>query len=168
MFEFDESIDQSAKIKVIGVGGGGGNAVNTMIASEHARRRFYRGQYRCPGAAHVQGAGQDPARRPAHQGARGRRQSERRPRGRPWKTGRSWPRSLKGADMIFIAAGMGGGTGTGAAPVIAEVAREIGRADRRRRDQAVHPRRASSVWPRRKSGIKRAEEACRLPDHHPQ
>ena len=45
---------------------------------------------------------------------------------------------MKGADMVFITAGMGGGTGSGAAPVIASIAREMGCADDRRRHQALH------------------------------
>ena len=48
--------------------------------------------------------------------------------------------ALKGADMVFIAAGMGGGTGTGAAPIVAEIARELGRPDRRRGHPPLHLR----------------------------
>lgn len=125
MFEFDESIDQSAKIKVIGIGGGGGNAVNTMIDCElhgidfivantdaqalrmsKAPVKIQLGGQLTKGL----GAGADPSvGRDA--AAENREQLAE---------------VLKGADMIFIAAGLGGGTGTGAAPVIADVAKEIG------------------------------------------
>ncbi|BCG45745.1 Cell division protein FtsZ [Citrifermentans bremense] len=125
MFHFDESIDQSAKIKVIGVGGSGGNAVNTMmsvgiagvdfiVANTDAQAlRLSKAQVKIQigteltkglGAGANPNVGRDAAledRDKVHE-------------------------ALKGADMIFIAAGMGGGTGTGAAPIIAEVAREHG------------------------------------------
>jgi cell division protein FtsZ len=125
MFEFDESIDQSAKIKVIGIGGGGGNAVNTMIDSElhgidfivantdaqalrmsKAPVKIQLGGQLTKGL----GAGADP-----HVG-----------RDAAAENREQLAEVLKGADMIFIAAGLGGGTGTGAAPVIADVAKEIG------------------------------------------
>jgi len=125
MFEFDESIDQSAKIKVIGVGGGGGNAVNTMIACNVSHVEFLAANtdvqsLRTSNApvkiqlgAHLTkglGAGANPTR--------GREAA--------LEDREKLAELLKGADMIFIAAGMGGGTGTGAAPVIADVAREVG------------------------------------------
>lgn len=125
MFEFDENIDQCAKIKVIGVGGSGGNAVNTMIASQvggvdfavantdvqalrisKAPIKIQIGRQLTKGL----GAGADPTR--------GREAA--------LEDREQLAETLKGADMIFIAAGMGGGTGTGAAPVIAEVAKEVG------------------------------------------
>jgi cell division protein FtsZ len=125
MFEFDESIDQMAKIKVIGVGGSGGNAVNTMISSSvggvdfivantdaqalrnsKAPMKIQIGSLLTKGL----GAGANPT--VGREAALEDREK--------------LVESLKGADMIFIAAGMGGGTGTGAAPVIAEVAREVG------------------------------------------
>jgi cell division protein FtsZ len=125
MFEFDESIDQSAKIKVIGIGGGGGNAVNTMIDCElhgidfivantdaqalrmsKAPVKIQLGGQLTKGL----GAGADPNV--------GRDAAD--------ENREQLAEVLKGADMIFIAAGLGGGTGTGAAPVIADVAKEIG------------------------------------------
>jgi cell division protein FtsZ len=125
MFQFDENIDQSAKIKVIGVGGSGGNAVNTMIASgisgvdfivantDAQALRMSTSPIKIQLGAQLTkglGAGANPnvGREAANEDKE--KLSE----------------ALKGADMIFIAAGMGGGTGTGAAPVIAEVAREQG------------------------------------------
>jgi cell division protein FtsZ len=125
MFVFDESIDQSAKIKVIGVGGGGGNAVNTMIDCSISGVEFIAANTDAQALRNSKaptkiqlggqltkglGAGADPnVGRDAAMEDRERLAD-----------------TLTGADMIFIAAGMGGGTGTGAAPIIAEAAREAG------------------------------------------
>jgi len=125
MFEFDESIDQAAKIKVIGVGGGGGNAINTMILSHvegvefiaantdaqalksnRATMKIQLGGKLTKGL----GAGANPEI--------GREAAE--------EDRAALAQVLSGSDMVFIAAGLGGGTGTGAAPIIAEVAKEIG------------------------------------------
>lgn len=125
MFEFDESVDQVAKIKVVGVGGGGSNAVNTMIAAHidgvefmvantdaqalranQAALRVQLGAKLTKGL----GAGANPAV--------GREAAE--------EDRTRMKELLQGADMVFIAAGLGGGTGTGAAPIIAEIAKEVG------------------------------------------
>lgn len=125
MFELVDSIHQSAVIKVIGVGGGGGNAVKHMIASRvegveficantdaqalkdiDARTVLQLGNTMTKGL----GAGANPDVG---------RQAAMEDRERIAEV-------LRGADMVFIAAGMGGGTGTGGAPVVAEVARELG------------------------------------------
>lgn len=125
MFEFDENIDQSARIKVIGVGGGGGNAVNTMIKTgidgvefivantdaqalraNTATLKIQLGAKLTKGL----GAGANPeVGKEAALEDRDRIAS-----------------ILSGADMVFVAVGLGGGTGTGAAPVIAQAAREMG------------------------------------------
>jgi len=116
---------QSARIEVIGVGGGGSNAVNRMIASDlqcvgyrvlntdaqallqsAAKQRVQLGQKLTRGL----GAGGNPAI--------GQKAAE--------ESRADLAQSLQGTDLVFIAAGMGGGTGTGAAPVVAEVARECG------------------------------------------
>ena len=125
MFEFDESIDQSAKIKVIGIGGGGGNAVNTMIdcdlhgidfivANTDAQAlRMSKAPVKIQLGGQLTkglGAGANPNV--------GRDAAD--------ENRAQLAEVLKGADMVFIAAGLGGGTGTGAAPVIADVAKEIG------------------------------------------
>jgi cell division protein FtsZ len=113
--------DQSARIKVIGVGGCGNNAVNTMIEDDlqgvefiacNTDRQVLGGTM---AAIKLQlgaglGAGGDPEI--------GKREAE--------KSVDRVKEILQGADMVFIAAGMGGGTGTGAAPVIANAARELG------------------------------------------
>ena len=124
MFELTEVCNENlAKIKVIGVGGGGGNAVNTMISESLQGVDFIVANTDAQAlsvsssSAKIQigskitkglGAGSDPD--VGKQSA-----LESRDEIRP---------HLEGADMIFITAGMGGGTGTGAAPVIAEIARE--------------------------------------------
>ncbi len=121
----EEEIAQGARIKVIGVGGGGGNAVNTMIAAgltgvefiamntdaqdlrrSLASRRFQLGTQLTKGL----GAGANPEVG---------REAALEDRDRIAEL-------VVGADMVFVTAGMGGGTGTGAAPVIAQVARECG------------------------------------------
>ena len=124
-FEFDEQLDQGAKIKVIGIGGGGGNAVNTMIAArvegvdfivantDAQALRFNLAPMRVQLGTKLTkglGAGANP-----EVGREAAREDHAR-----------LVELLQGADMVFIAAGLGGGTGTGAAPVIAEVAREVG------------------------------------------
>ncbi|MGQ9813168.1 MAG: cell division protein FtsZ [Dissulfurimicrobium sp.] len=123
-FEFVE-MEHTAKIKVIGVGGGGGNAVNNMIASElrgvefiaantdiqalevsRASTKIQLGKNLTKGL----GAGANP-----NIGREAAEESIDEIRA-----------ALEGSDMVFITAGMGGGTGTGAAPVIAEVSKELG------------------------------------------
>lgn len=125
MFEFEENFLKPAVIKVIGVGGGGGNAIATMIRSGLIGVEFSiantdaQALNGSPCPVKVQlgskltkglGAGADPeiGRRAAIEDVDKIKEA------------------LKGADMVFIAAGLGGGTGTGGAPVIAEVAEEIG------------------------------------------
>ena len=126
MFETDENSElKSAKIKVVGVGGGGGNAVNTMIDSrlhgvdfivantDAQSLRLSKAPVKMQLGGELTkglGAGANPdVGRDAALEDRERLKL-----------------ALDGADMVFIAAGMGGGTGTGAAPVVAEVARELG------------------------------------------
>lgn len=123
LFEFDELTH--AKILVIGVGGGGGNAVNTMIASKldgvefcvantdlqaleanMAPQKIQLGDHLTKGL----GAGANPST--------GRKAAE--------ESLQLIADTVSGADMVFVTAGMGGGTGTGGAPVIAQVARECG------------------------------------------
>ncbi len=124
MFEFVES-ENVAKIKVVGVGGGGGNAINTMIekglthvdfivgntdlqalAASKADTKIQLGNALTKGL----GAGGNP-----EVGREAALEDRER-----------LTELLKGADMVFITAGMGGGTGTGAAPIVAQVAKELG------------------------------------------
>ena len=125
MFEFDETIEQSAVIKVIGVGGGGGNAVNTMLASGMSKVEFI--------VANTDAQALRSTKAPIKVSLGGQLTKGLGAGATP-NVGRDaaledrekLAAMFQGADMIFIAAGMGGGTGTGAAPVIAEVAREAG------------------------------------------
>ena len=115
-------IDQLAKIKVIGVGGGGNNAVNRMIESGVKGVEFIVAntdlQVLNSSKAEVKiqlgktglGAGADPEV--------GRQAAE--------ESREEITNVLKGADMVFVTCGMGGGTGTGAAPLIAEIAQDLG------------------------------------------
>ncbi|MEE9550270.1 MAG: cell division protein FtsZ, partial [Candidatus Binatia bacterium] len=125
MFEIVEHNKLSARIKAIGVGGGGGNAINTMISAGLSGVDFIvantDSQAITASSASVKiqlgekitkglGAGANPEI--------GRQAAlEDKDRIRDY---------LDGSDMVFVTAGMGGGTGTGGAPVIASVAREIG------------------------------------------
>lgn len=125
MLEFDTELDQLATIKVIGVGGGGNNAVNRMI--EHgvqgvefiavntdaqalnlskAEVKIQLGNKLTRGL----GAGANPEI--------GRKAAE--------ESKEQIEEALAGADMVFVTAGMGGGTGTGAAPIISQIAKELG------------------------------------------
>ncbi len=125
MFEFDESVDQSAKIKVIGVGGGGGNAVNTMISCDIRGVDFIvantdvQALSKSKAPAKIQLGGQLTRGLGAGANPEVGKQAALEDRQRLADV-------LRGADMVFIAAGLGGGTGTGAAPIIADVAKEIG------------------------------------------
>ncbi len=125
MLEFDLDMEQFARIKVIGCGGGGSNAVNRMIAGgvkgvefitvntdaqalhlSSAECKLQIGEKLTRGL----GAGANPEV--------GKKAAE--------ESREMIENALRGADMVFVTAGMGGGTGTGAAPVIAEIAKELG------------------------------------------
>jgi len=125
MFELMENHSEEAVIKVIGVGGGGGNAVEYMVASNIEGVEFVAAntdaQALRNSSANITlqlganvtkglGAGANPEI--------GRRSAE--------EDRETIKKTIQGADMVFIAAGMSGGTGTGAAPIVAEVARELG------------------------------------------
>jgi len=125
MFEFDEAIDQGAVIKVIGVGGGGGNAVNTMIASTIHKVDFIVANTDAQALRHSKAAVKIQLGRQLTKGLGAGTKAEVG-REAALEDRESLIDALKGADLVFIAAGMGGGTGTGAAPVIAEAARENG------------------------------------------
>ena len=124
-FEFEQGLDNVVNIKVIGVGGGGGNAVNRMVESgvqgvefisvntdmqalnfSQAGTKIQIGEKLTKG----QGAGASPEI--------GRKAAE--------ESKEQIAAALAGTNMVFITAGMGGGTGTGAAPVVAQIAREMG------------------------------------------
>ncbi|MCM3739129.1 cell division protein FtsZ [Oceanobacillus luteolus] len=125
MLEFDTGMEELAKIKVIGVGGGGNNAVNRMIEDGVEGVEFITvntdAQALNLSKAEIKvqigtkltrglGAGANPEV--------GKKAAE--------ESKEQLEEVLSGADMIFVTAGMGGGTGTGAAPVIAQIAKELG------------------------------------------
>ncbi len=124
-FELDENFESGVNIKVIGVGGGGNNAVNRMITSNVRGVDFIaintdkqvlvhsNATHKIPIGEKItkgHGAGSNP-----EIGGRAAEESLEEIKN-----------AISGADMVFITAGMGGGTGTGAAPVVARVAREMG------------------------------------------
>src|SRR5467141_4184866 len=124
LFELDE-VPQAAKIKVIGLGGGGGNAVSRMMAAHFTVVEFIvantdvQALHASPAPVRLQlgakltkglGAGSNPEV--------GREAAQEDPE--------QITRLLSGADMVFITAGLGGGTGTGAAPVVASLAKDLG------------------------------------------
>jgi cell division protein FtsZ len=125
MFEFVEEFNLNARIKVIGIGGGGGNAVNTMIGGKLNGVEFL--------VANTDAQSLDASRAPVRiqlgggvtkgLGAGANPEIGRRAALEDQETIKEY---LAGSDMIFITAGMGGGTGTGGAPVVARVAREVG------------------------------------------
>ncbi|SEN12242.1 cell division protein FtsZ [Paenibacillus sp. OV219] len=125
MLEFDFENESMAKIKVIGVGGGGSNAVNRMIENGVRGVEFITVNTDAQ-ALHLARSEQklqigDKLTRGLGAGANpevGKKAAE--------ESRETVMNTLKGADMVFVTAGMGGGTGTGAAPVIAEIARECG------------------------------------------
>jgi cell division protein FtsZ len=125
MFELMDSFSQSAVIKVIGIGGGGGNAVEHMVAS-----RIEGVDFVCANTdvQALKGMGAKTALQIGAAITKGLgaganpdigRQAAMEDRERIQEV-------IEGADMLFITAGMGGGTGTGAAPVVAQVARDLG------------------------------------------
>ncbi|WP_166243843.1 cell division protein FtsZ [Paenibacillus turpanensis] len=125
MFEFDMDMDQLAQIKVIGVGGGGSNAVNRMIENGVKGVEFITvntdAQALHLSKSEVRLQIGDKLTRGLGAGANpevGKKAAE--------ESRDQIINALRGADMVFVTAGMGGGTGTGAAPVIAEIARECG------------------------------------------
>ena len=139
MDNFEQS-KQAAKIQVVGVGGGGCNAINTMIAADLDGVDFIAANTDIQALAANQAPikiqlGADP-----DQGPRRRRQPRGRPRGGARDARTRSPHALEGADMVFVTAGMGGGTGTGAAPVIADIA-QVARA---RSPSAWSPSRSTS------------------------
>jgi cell division protein FtsZ len=124
-FELDDIYQDQAKIKVIGVGGAGGNAVNTMIAHKVEGVEFYAANTdvqaleRSEAPVTIQ-LGKDTTR------GLGAGANPEKGRLAALESVHELGDILDGADMVFITAGMGGGTGTGAAPVIAQIARECG------------------------------------------
>lgn len=125
MLEFDVDVNSVAQIKVVGVGGAGNNAINRMISAGLKGVEFYaintdkQALYMSLAPNKIQigekltkglGAGANPDV--------GKKAAE--------ESYEDIKKMLEGADMVFVTAGMGGGTGTGAAPVVAQIAKELG------------------------------------------
>lgn len=122
---FGLEMDQIAKIKVIGVGGGGGNAVNRMIESGVQGVDFIVANT----DLQVLNCSKAPVKIQIGAELTGGRGAGSKPeigREAALETKKEIEEALSGADMIFVTCGMGGGTGTGAAPVIADIAQELG------------------------------------------
>lgn len=125
MNEFEQQSKQAARIRVVGVGGAGCNAVNTMIASGLERVDFIALNTDVQALA----TNSSPVRlQIGKELTRGLGAGANPERGRQAATEsrEEIAKLLEGADMVFVTAGMGGGTGTGAAPVVADIARELG------------------------------------------
>src|SRR3990170_705530 len=125
VIEMDESFNSGAKLKVIGVGGCGGNAVNTMIESGLLGVEFMTAN------TDVQALSRSRAVLKIQLGANltkglGAGSNPDMGRSAAIESKELISEAPDGADMVFITAGMGGGTGTGAAPVVAEVVKETG------------------------------------------
>jgi len=125
MLEFSVANEQFASIKVIGVGGGGSNAVNRMIDAGLKGVEFIAintdAQALARSNADVKLRIGDKLTRGLGAGANpevGKKAAE--------ESNAELAALVQGADMVFVTAGMGGGTGTGAAPLIASIAREAG------------------------------------------
>ncbi len=125
LFEFDSLSEQKANLKVVGVGGAGGNAVNRMITSGMVGVDFIA----------INTDAQDLENNPAeHKIQIGKNLTKGLGAGANSNVGKSAAEAdseviynlLEGADMAFITGGMGGGTGTGAAPMVAQISRELG------------------------------------------
>ena len=125
LFEFDSLSEQKAKLKVVGVGGAGGNAVTRMITSGMQGVDFIA----------INTDAQDLDNNPSEQKIQvGKNLTKGLGAGANSNVGKEAVEAdreaittmLDGADMVFITAGLGGGTGTGAAPVIAQISRELG------------------------------------------
>ncbi|MGB1237969.1 MAG: cell division protein FtsZ [Pseudomonadales bacterium] len=125
MFELADNLPDNAVIKVIGVGGGGGNAVQHMLTSDVEGVEFIcantdsQALHNVPTGGVIQIGGQLTKGLGAGANPEVGRQAALEDR-------QQIGEMIAGADMIFITAGMGGGTGTGAAPIVAEVAKELG------------------------------------------
>jgi len=125
IFEFEETPLQKAKMKVVGIGGAGGNAVNRMIDEELEGVEFIsiNTDSQALKSSRAQVTLQIGKKLTRGLGAGARPEVGRQALAENEEDVR---RALEGADLVFVTAGMGGGTGTGAAPMVAEIARDMG------------------------------------------
>ena len=124
-FVYEDSFDPQVNIKVVGVGGGGGNALDCMVQADVKNIEYIaintdaKALLNSKAPTRIQiGAKLTKGRGAGNKPEVGRQSAE--------ENRDEISNALKGADMIFITAGMGGGTGTGAAPVVAQIAQELG------------------------------------------
>ncbi len=124
-FIYEDSFDPQVNIKVVGVGGGGGNALDCMVQADVKNIEYIaintdaKALLNSKAPTRIQiGAKLTRGRGAGNKPEVGRQSAE--------ENRDEITNALKGADMIFITAGMGGGTGTGAAPVVAQLAQELG------------------------------------------
>jgi cell division protein FtsZ len=125
MFELVNEYNQNAVIKVIGVGGGGGNAVMSMLESKIHGAEFILANTDSQALRDVKGATMIQIGSEITKGL-GAGADPEKGREAALEAKEELSSAIEGADMLFIAAGMGGGTGTGAASVIAQIARDAG------------------------------------------
>ena len=125
IFEFEDTPLQTARMKVVGVGGAGGNAVNRMVDEDLEGVEFITAN---TDAQALKGSRAQVTLQIGKKLTRGLGAGARPEVGRQAisESQDEVRRVLEGADLVFITAGMGGGTGTGAAPIIGEIAREMG------------------------------------------
>ena len=125
IFEFEDTPIQNARMKVIGVGGAGGNAVNRMVDEDLEGVEFITAN---TDAQALKGSRAQVTMQLGKKLTRGLGAGARPEIGRQAvaESADEVRKVLEGADLVFITAGMGGGTGTGAAPIIGEIAREMG------------------------------------------
>ena len=125
IFEFEDTPLQTARMKVVGVGGAGGNAVNRMVDEDLEGVEFISAN---TDAQALKGSRAQVTLQIGKKLTRGLGAGARPEVGRQAiaESQDEVRRVLEGADLVFITAGMGGGTGTGAAPIIGEIAREMG------------------------------------------
>ena len=125
MFELVNEYNQNAVIKVIGVGGGGGNAVMSMLESKIHGAEFILANTDSQALRDIKGATMIQIGSEITKGL-GAGADPEKGREAALEAKEELSSAIEGADMLFIAAGMGGGTGTGAASVIAQIARDAG------------------------------------------
>lgn len=125
MFELEESTNFGANIKVIGVGGGGGNAVQTMIEGGLSGVEFFVANTDRQALHANKSEGKIQLGRELTKGL-GAGANPEIGRRAAIESYNDIVAALEGSDMVFVTAGMGGGTGTGGAPVVAKIAKELG------------------------------------------
>ena len=166
MFYMDENNGFSAKLKVVGIGGGGCNAINNMVEGGLQGVEFLAVN------TDIQSLNANKAAVKIQMGTKvtrglGAGANPEIGRQAALEDAEQIAEQLKGADMVFITCGLGGGTGTGASPVIAEISKRNGRPHRRSGDEALCLRREDAKLPGGRRS-REAEKPCRYPDHHPQ